>query len=74
MPCREAERNLKFIKWLLDNLILSESWSGGKNMRTMICDDEKSTCAELEQILINYSSERGVRLEVDVFFSGDSMI
>lgn len=43
-------------------------------MRAMICDDEKSTCAELEQILINYSSERGVRLEVDVFFSGDSMI
>ena len=43
-------------------------------MRAMICDDEKNTCTELEEILISYTSERGVQLDVDVFFSGDSMI
>ena len=42
-------------------------------MRTIICDDEKSTCAELEQMLLNYASERAIKLDVDVFFSGDTL-
>ena len=42
-------------------------------MRAIICDDEKSTCAELEQMLLNYASERTIKLDVDVFFSGDTL-
>lgn len=42
-------------------------------MQAIICDDEKSTCTELEQILLNYASERSVKLQIDVFYSGDSM-
>lgn len=40
-------------------------------MHAVICDDEKSTCAELEQMLMNYAAERVMKLKVDVFFSGD---
>lgn len=40
-------------------------------MRVIICDDEKSICTELEQILMTYASDRGVKLEVDFFLSGD---
>ncbi|MDO4337214.1 MAG: LytTR family DNA-binding domain-containing protein [Eubacteriales bacterium] len=43
-------------------------------MHVIICDDEKITCAELERILTEYSSERGVKLQTDVFFSGDALI
>lgn len=42
-------------------------------MRVIICDDEKSTCEELEQMLMNYASERALKLDVDVFFSGDTL-
>lgn len=43
-------------------------------MKAIICDDEKSTCAELEQKLLRYSCEKGVKLDIDVFFSGDSLV
>lgn len=45
----------------------------GERMQVIICDDEKSTCTELEQLLLNYASERGVKLQSDVFYSGDSL-
>lgn len=43
-------------------------------MRAILCDDEKHTCAELERILTDYASKRGVKLETEVFFSGDTLI
>ncbi len=43
-------------------------------MKVIICDDEKSTCAMLEQKLLRYSYEKGVKLDIEVFFSGDSLV
>lgn len=42
-------------------------------MKVIICDDEKSTCAELENIILEYASEKGIQIDVDVFFSGDTL-
>ena len=43
-------------------------------MNIVICDDEKSTCAELENVILNYASKYNIKLHIDVFFSGDSLI
>lgn len=43
-------------------------------MHAIICDDEKGTCAQLEQILMDYVTVHGVKLETSVFFSGDTLI
>ncbi len=43
-------------------------------MRVMICDDEKGTCAELEQMVKTFALEKCIKLEVDVFFDGDILI
>lgn len=43
-------------------------------MNIVICDDEKSTCAELENILMDYALERKVKLQTEVFYSGDTLI
>lgn len=37
-------------------------------MNIVICDDEKSICAELENIIKSYASERKVKIQTDVFF------
>lgn len=42
-------------------------------MRTIICDDEKSTCAEIEQMLRHFAFEKCVKLEADVFFDGNAL-
>lgn len=42
-------------------------------MRTIICDDEKNTCAEIEQMLRHFAFEKCVKLEVDVFFDGNAL-
>lgn len=47
---------------------------GGTAMRVMICDDEKGTCAELEQMVKTFALEKCIKLEVDVFFDGDILI
>ena len=36
-------------------------------MRTIICDDEKSTCSELEEIILKYAKEKSVSLVTEVF-------
>lgn len=38
-----------------------------------ICDDEKGTCAELEELLRKYGDMRGLHLEIDVWYSGESL-
>ena len=40
-------------------------------MRAIICDDEISTCAEIEQMLLQFAFEKCMKLEVDIFYSGD---
>lgn len=42
-------------------------------MNIVICDDEKSTCAELENMIMRYAAERNVKLQTEVFFSGDTL-
>lgn len=48
--------------------------SGGKAMRVIICDDEKSTCAELEQMLRDFVVEKNINMEIDVFYDGDALV
>lgn len=43
-------------------------------MNVIICDDEKSTCSELENIILKYAFEKNVQIDTDVFFSGDSLL
>lgn len=43
-------------------------------MRVIICDDEKSTCAEMEQMVIDFAFEKCIKLEVDVFYDGDASL
>lgn len=38
-----------------------------------ICDDEKGTCAELENMLYEYAKEKGIKIDVSVWFSGESL-
>ena len=42
-------------------------------MNIVICDDEKSICAELENIIKSYASERKVKIQTDVFLGGDTL-
>lgn len=40
-------------------------------MHIVICDDERSTCAELEEAVYQYAEQKKIRIEVEVFFSGE---
>ena len=42
-------------------------------MRVMICDDEKGTCVEIEQMIKHFAFEKCIKLEVDVFFDGNAL-
>lgn len=41
--------------------------------RIGICDDEESTCAELETVLYEYSKELGISIDVDVWYKGENL-
>ncbi len=41
--------------------------------RIGICDDEKGTCGELERMLQEYGRKKGMELEIDVWYSGESL-
>ena len=43
-------------------------------MKAIICDDEKSTCSELEEIILKYAKEKSVSLVTEVFYSGDILL
>ena len=45
----------------------------GKRMNIIICDDEKSTCGELERMLMEYARKNGICFNIEVFFTGDSL-
>lgn len=38
-----------------------------------ICDDEKGTCAELENLLYQYGKRHGLKLEVSVWYTGEGL-
>ena len=37
-------------------------------MKAIICDDEKSTCSDLEDLLLKYAKEKKVSLNTEVFY------
>lgn len=39
-----------------------------------ICDDDKAICSQLENILLNYSSNNHFKIEISVFYSGESLL
>ena len=43
-------------------------------MKAIICDDEKSTCSDLEDLLLKYAKEKKVSLNTEVFYSGDPLL
>lgn len=43
-------------------------------MKAIICDDEKSTCSELETLLLKYAEEKKIRLTVEVCYSGEELL
>ena len=38
-----------------------------------ICDDEKGTCAELENMLYAYGEMQGIKIDVSVWYTGESL-
>lgn len=42
-------------------------------MNIVVCDDEKITCSELEQMIVNYFRRKSMKQEVSVFYSGDAL-
>ncbi len=42
-------------------------------IRVGICDDEKSTCTELEELLYDYGKKFGIELEIDVWYQGECL-
>ena len=38
-----------------------------------ICDDEKGTCAELENMLYDYGEMQGIKIDVSVWYTGESL-
>lgn len=57
-----------------NNGVIYRITGGGKIMRVVICDDEQITCSEIEQMLRLYAREKSIKLEVDVFFDGSTLI
>lgn len=43
-------------------------------MKAIICDDEKSTCSDLENLLLEYAKETRISLITEVFYSGDTLL
>lgn len=42
--------------------------------RIGICDDEITTCAELEKMILDIGTESGIKLSVDVWYTGNAFI
>ena len=38
-----------------------------------ICDDEKGTCAQLEDMLYDYGKKQGIKIDVTVWYEGESL-
>ncbi len=41
--------------------------------RIGICDDEKGTCANLENIIYKFGDEHGFQFDIDVWYSGEKL-
>ena len=43
-------------------------------MRIAVCDDVNAICTELENIILDFKEQEGIKLTVDVFYSGETLI
>ena len=41
--------------------------------RVAICDDEQAICSDIENIILNFSSENNIKIEIQVFYSGEEL-
>lgn len=41
--------------------------------RIAICDDEKSTCSKLENILLTYSSNTSIKFKIDIYYTASAL-
>lgn len=39
-----------------------------------VCDDDKAVCSEIEDALLEYSKRHCMKISVDVFYSGESLL
>lgn len=39
-----------------------------------ICDDNKAVCSQIESTLINYARRNGMKIDTDVFYTGESLL
>ena len=46
----------------------------GGRMKILICDDEKGTCSELEELLVQYQAVKGAEFQIDIFYSGEKLL
>ena len=40
----------------------------------MLCDDEKQTCAELEEMILTYARKKKTKIETGVFYTGETLL
>ncbi|MGN0386657.1 MAG: LytR/AlgR family response regulator transcription factor [Lachnospiraceae bacterium] len=38
-----------------------------------ICDDGKNTCAFLEEMILEYAEKRGIKIDIEVWYSGETL-
>ena len=38
-----------------------------------VCDDDRETCAELEEIVYQYGKNKGIDIDVSVWYAGESL-
>lgn len=43
-------------------------------LRIAICDDDQFICSEIEKMILSYKKEFYIKVEIDVFFSGERLI
>ncbi|MCI8466191.1 MAG: response regulator transcription factor [Lachnospiraceae bacterium] len=46
---------------------------GEDEMRIAVCDDEIGTCSEIETMILDFAEGRGLQVETEVFYSGETL-
>lgn len=58
---------------LQENLVTYTKMKGNKMINIVICDDEKGTCSEIENILLGYAQNNRVLFNIEVFYAGTTL-
>ncbi len=43
-------------------------------LKIAICDNNNSTCSEIEKIILEYEKITGIKFDIDIFYTGEDMI